>query len=359
VNLLSYALYPISMLYGAGIALRNLAYDKGWKKNYPMPVPVISVGNVTVGGTGKTPMAEFLLEKLQAMGRNPAYLSRGYGRSTRGYLRVNPADAEGLRYGDEALQVARRFPHLPVVVCEDRVAGVERLLAETEADVVVLDDAFQHRRIARDLDLVMLDASRLPWNDALLPSGRLREPLRSIHRAEAVVVSKLPAEGSQKVLDDILQRFGKDKEVAAFDLEMVEIRHFFEDETLDPPDLRACSGAAFSGLGNNNYFFAGVENLLGKCLKTFPFRDHHAYTKSDLEKILGILPTIEENKPKFDGPLILTTEKDFVRLKSMPWFDDLIGQPLYYIRVAMVPRYGWEGIEKRIEKILNTHGKYQ
>lgn len=347
------------MLYGAGIALRNIAYNKGWKKNYPMPVPVISVGNITVGGTGKTPLAEFLLEKLQAMGRNPAYLSRGYGRSTKGYLRVNPADAEGLRYGDEALQVARRFPELPVVVCEDRVAGVRRLLAETNADVVVLDDAFQHRRIARDLDIVMVDASRPPWKDALLPSGRLREPIRSLRRADAMLVSKLPTTGAQEVLDEILDRFGKDLEVAAFDLEMLEVRHFFTDESMAPADLERYAGAAFSGLGNNKYFFAGVNEVLGKCVATTPFRDHHAYTKSDIEKILGILPRIEENKPKFDGPVILTTEKDYVRLRSMPWFDDLKDQPLYYIKVAMVPRRGWEGIETRIEKILNTHGKYQ
>lgn len=347
------------MLYGAGIWLRNLAYDKGWKKNYPMPVPVISVGNITVGGTGKTPLAEFLLEKLQAMGRNPAYLSRGYGRSTRGYLRVDPADEQGLRYGDEALQVARRFPQLPVVVCEDRVEGVRRLVAETKADVVVLDDAFQHRRIARDLDIVMIDATRLPWKDALLPSGRLREPLRSIRRADAIMLSKLPPVGGQEVLDEILHRFGQSLEVAAFDLEMQEVRHFFRDEVLHPHDLKGFAGAAFSGLGNNAYFFAGVQEILGKCVATTAFRDHHAYRQSDLEKILGILPRIEENKPKFDGPVILTTEKDYVRLRSMPWFGDLKDQPLYYIKVAMVPRRGWEGIETRIEKILNTHGKYQ
>ena len=357
-----FLLWPFALLYGAGVYLRNLAFDRGWKKAHRVGVPVISVGNITVGGTGKTPMAEFLLGKLQAMGRRPAYLSRGYGRSSKGYLLVDPAQADGLRYGDEALQVARRYPALPVAVCEDRVEGARRLITEEGADVIVLDDAFQHRRIHRDLDLVMVDATRLPCDDALLPMGRLREPVSNLDRAQAVVLSKLPPEWNQEELyRHRALTVHSNWELTAFVLQPVEARSFSGDVVISLEELGQYSGIAFSGLGNNAYFFRQVDELLGECTATVPFRDHHAYTANDRTKILGKLPDLDENNSKFDGPIILTTEKDYMRLRSLPGFAEWAELPLYYLQVRLQPHWAlleqWENIEHEVKEILDRYGK--
>lgn len=356
-----FLLLPFAGLYGIGIAVRNLAYDQGWNKRYAVGVPVISVGNITAGGTGKTPMAEFLLEKLQVMGRHPAYLSRGYGRSTQGYLRVDPEQAGGLRFGDEAVQVARRFPKLPVAVCEDRVEGARRLIAEDGADVIVLDDAFQHRRIARDLDLVMIDANRPPWRDHLLPAGRLREPRRSLRRAHAFIVSKWPAAmAPEMAAQTVPPALRPDTAVSVFGLEAVEVCAFAGEKKLPLSELKRYTGIAFAGLGNNAYFFRQVARWLGDCSGTTGFRDHHVYTAGDREKILAQLRDREEkNNAKFDGPIILTTEKDYMRLRSTAGFTAWQTLPLYYVRVRLRPVWGERAFTQKIEETLKKYGKDQ
>lgn len=350
-------LLPLSWMYGAIMSLRNHAYDQGWKRSHACGIPVISVGNITVGGTGKTPMAEFLLARLLEMGYRPAYLSRGYGRATKGFLMVSPTAGSAERYGDEAFQVASRFPSVPVAVCESRVEGAKQLLAVHNPDVLVLDDAFQHRRIQRNLDMVMVDVGRMPMQDHVFPAGRLREPLRGLRRAQVLVTTKFSTvEEANRAAQALRARF-PEALLCSMALEARGIHPFFPVHT--PPVDRATLGGraaiAFSGLGNNAHFKATLERL-GVDVRVFhPFPDHHAYTLEDIEKILHSIEGQTEIKGNFAPALILTTEKDFFRLKAMPWMKRHAHLPMYYLEVGMKPLDGWEQVEQKIKKIAREH----
>jgi tetraacyldisaccharide 4'-kinase len=350
-------LLPFAWMYGAIMSLRNVAYDRGWKRSHAVGVPVISIGNITVGGTGKTPMAEFLLAKLLEMGLRPAYLSRGYGRQTRGFRMVEPAAGGGAAaFGDEALQVATRFPGVPVAVCEDRVAGAQQLLAGHPVDVLVLDDAFQHRRIRRDLDIVMVDASRMPLQDWPFPAGRLREPRRGLGRAHTLVLTKFRnSQEAQSATAALHQHFPR-QTIAAMILQPQAIRPFFRSDTLPltPSALQGKPVIAFSGLGNNTFFRATLEDLGATVVAFFPFPDHYVYQAADMEKILQAFETQTEIKGKLAPALILTTEKDYFRLMEMSWMETHTQLPLHYLEVGMAPLEGWEGVEQQLSKITRN-----
>ncbi len=357
MNVLQALLLPFAMLYGAVTRLRALAYRRGWKTSYRVAVPVIVVGNVTVGGTGKTPMALYLLAHLQAQGRRPGYLSRGYGRSSKGYLRVDPEAADGRVYGDEAFLIAHRMPGLPVAVCEDRVAGARRLIAEAGVDVLVLDDAFQHMRIARDLNLAMIDATRLPTRDWLLPAGRLREPVSALRRADRLILSKLrpDQEAAQVWAGSGLASLGKP--MTAFRMVQVRLAPFFPDRepVLDMADLAGQQAIAFSGLGNNAFF---QSQLLGAGIHLaayFPFADHHDYTAEELAKILDARLSLPEISGKFAAVPILTTEKDYFRLRAAALLDRLSDAPLYYVVVDLLPLEGEAELHRDIQLVLHHH----
>jgi tetraacyldisaccharide 4'-kinase len=359
VKFLAILLLPFAGMYAAVMRLRNWAYDRGWKRSHGVGVPVISVGNITVGGTGKTPMAEFLLGKLLEMGYRPAYLSRGYGRSTKGYFHVTPGAGGPSTFGDEALQVATRFPQVPVAVCGDRVEGARRLLAAHQPDVLVLDDAFQHRRIHRDLDLVMVDVSRKPWEDRVLPMGRLREPLAGLQRADVFVFTKFvnPIKGKAAVGE--LRTLFPGKALATMTLKPRSIHPIFP-QGLPSPGLSALKGmpvVAFSGLGNNAFFRETLESMGAQIIAFVPFPDHHPYGPADLEKIFQAFEAQKEIKGKLAPALILTTEKDYFRLKEMAWMEKYTHLPIHYMEVGMVPMddlAGWEQLEQKLKNITGN-----
>lgn len=184
-------LYPLSLLYGLITALRNLLYDRGLLHTETPRVPTICVGNLAVGGTGKTPHTEYILAALQSRWHT-AMLSRGYRRKTRGFAEAD-AEADAHRIGDEPYQIHRKFPHTAVAVDEDRLHGARELLRRhPETDVIVLDDAMQHRRIRPGFCVLLTDYARLYTRDCLLPAGRLRESRRGSRRADVIVVTKCP-----------------------------------------------------------------------------------------------------------------------------------------------------------------------
>ena len=187
-------LLPLSWIYAAIMGIRNMLFDKGVLKQTACGVPSICVGNLAVGGTGKTPHTEYLLRLLAAQGLRTAMLSRGYGRRTKGFIEATAAST-GAEVGDEPLQVKQKFPDTRVAVCESRVEGCKKLLqtpAGTEPQAIVLDDAYQHRYIKAGLYLLLTDFSRLFTRDCVLPAGRLRENRSGARRADAVVVTKCP-----------------------------------------------------------------------------------------------------------------------------------------------------------------------
>ncbi|MCB9231746.1 MAG: tetraacyldisaccharide 4'-kinase [Bacteroidia bacterium] len=343
MEILKWLLLPLALLYGGIMAVRNFLWSSGLRQPARAGLPVISVGNISAGGTGKTPMAELILRKLIALGYQPAYLSRGYGRQTRGFFLVDPAQfGASAQFGDEALQVAAKFPGLPVAVCEDRILGAKILQEKTACSVLVLDDAFQHRRIHRDLDLLMIDGSRPPHRDFLLPVGRLREPLSGLKRASMLLINKAFILAEREALS---RRYARYK--TGFLLPRpVGLRPF--DAKLPAPglsDLREKGVFAFSGVGNNASFHAVIEANGGIIREKMEFPDHHSFTNTDLDKILD---KFERAKAAFGQDLwLICTEKDYFRIRekvSGKWLTSA-----YWLQIEL----SWETGEKEFDALLH------
>ncbi|MEM6345220.1 MAG: tetraacyldisaccharide 4'-kinase [Bacteroidota bacterium] len=325
-------LAPLARLYGGIMSWRNHAYDQGKKKIYQAPIPIISVGNLSVGGTGKTPMAEYILAELSAKGRKVAYLSRGYGRKTKGYRLVDLVHDTVQSVGDEALQVAMKFPDIPVVVCEDRAFGIVRLLAERSVEILVLDDAFQHRKVARTLDLVMIDAQRLPTQDAVLPQGRLREPIQGLRRADMLVINRV---STQTQIEEIKKALSAFKQPIAFcQPQMQGVQAFGEAVVQNISQLKGQKVVVFSGIGNHEYFVQQIRAMGAIVLAEKGFRDHYNYRERDLRDLQDLCP---------EQAILLTTEKDYCRLKGR-----VSGNPWHYIPIKF---HWWEG-QKALKKKL-------
>lgn len=296
-------LFPLEKLYTAITTWRRRWYERHPEKRYKAPVRIVSVGNLSMGGTGKTPMAIWLMEYYLSKGLRPAYLSRGYGRKTSGYLLVEQQQI-ATSVGDEALMVARRFPDLPVAVCESRSEGIKRLVADIQPDIIILDDAFQHLKVHRDLDLVLMDATRMPDEDYPLPGGRLRESLFVLSKADALIVNRVESEQHWNQLKVRLAPWNKP--VAGTMTRATGLMNL--DGTIKPlPGLAGKSAILFSGLGNNASFRLLVTLLGVNVIHHQPFRDHHRYSSSDLSKINQLI----EEHPE---ALLLTSEKDLTRL---------------------------------------------
>jgi len=275
---------------------RNRAFDAG-RRVERLPVPVISVGNLSVGGTGKTPIVMAIVQQLIASERQPAIAMRGYRAS----------DEEG---SDEQREYLDRFPDTPIVARPDRIVGLRALLGErSEIDCVVLDDGFQHRFIARELDIVLLDASRDPLADRCLPAGWLREPLDSLRRAHMVIVTHC-----ERVTPDEVDRIEQAVRRLKPDLLVARARHVWTGVEHDggverAQWLRGKQVIAASAVGNNEAFVAGARDAGAEVVGAVLRRDHHRWGAADLEAIRRLA---ERNAP-VDG--VLTTRKDWVKMR--------------------------------------------
>jgi tetraacyldisaccharide 4'-kinase len=290
---------PLTGLYSAATALRNNLFDRGILKSQRLGRPVISVGNLTVGGSGKTPFVIALGELLKTRGIEIDVLTRGYGRETRGVLLVDPK-GEASEFGDEPLLIARHLG-VPVVVGENRYDAGRVAEEKFESQFHILDDGFQHRSLARDFDIVLLSQSDL--DDELLPSGRLREPLSSLQRADAIAVQDNPAkEFSNKLM--IKARGVQDKFIWRME------RDFAAAEAPGKPIV-------FCGIARPQQFFAHVRGAGLIPAAEVTFGDHHRYTRADAERLMKM-------RDKHSAGGFLTTDKDAINLGS--WRDRL--QPL-------------------------------
>lgn len=328
-------------------------YDIGIFGVYSSPVPTISIGNITVGGTGKTPMAAYLMAHLSRHHPqlNIAYLSRGYGRNTQGFIHVNPHQDTAERVGDEALLIAYTFPEIHVVVCESRKIGIQRLVDEYDVKLVILDDAFQHRKVSRNLDWIMIDATRFPINDELLPSGRLREPTTSLRRSNVLIINKIqtPAQAIPSIQND-LRAFGKPLVFANAYAE--EIRFFSGKKSLPISDLAQAPVILFSGIGNPHFFNYQVEKLGANVCETFDFRDHHAYQKADIQKLVDAF-NAQKNSTDL---LLLTTEKDYFRMKGTSLVQAFGNVPVAYITIRMKILQGEDILVRQLNETLPSLG---
>ncbi|NGZ60967.1 MAG: tetraacyldisaccharide 4'-kinase [Nitrospira sp. LK265] len=308
-------LYWVAGLYGLIIRFRLWCYRKGWLSTTRLPCAVVSVGNLTVGGTGKTPIVILLTGWLSAKGRRVAILSRGYKRTSRvRQLLVSDGSrilAGPLEAGDEPFLMAQRCPQAVVAVGADRVALGRWVLDRYPVDCIVLDDGFQHRALHRDVDLVLLDATDAAGLDALLPAGRLREPLTELGRASAIVITRAD---SRQDVDAI---HGRLRSISCLPEDVVEV--VFRPASVISPvsgerqPVEWCQGKKtwlVSGIGNSRSFRRSAESMGVEILGETAFEDHHGYQASDIEKIRA-------NLRANSCEIVLTTEKDGGKLVSL------------------------------------------
>lgn len=302
-------LRPLSWLYGTVMAARNWCFDHDTVLHAEtFDVPTIAVGNLAVGGTGKTPHAEYLLRQLAAE-RRTAFLSRGYGRQTRGYVLIDDAKTAA-EVGDEPLQVHRKFPTVRAAVCEDRREGLRRLLADApRPEVVVLDDAFQHRYVRAGLYLLLTDYHRLYCDDHVLPEGRLRERPTGARRANVILVTKCPAALSADEMAAIKARLAPLQHQAVFFTTFAYGQPYalFPEENAASSTIKGRDVLVLTGIAHPESLYHHVEQA-GGTVHPLRFADHHSFRAADLDRINHAFAALP------DDALALTTEKDAARL---------------------------------------------
>ena len=335
------ALSPIGGLYGLTMAARNAAYDRGRLRAHRLAVPVICVGNLSVGGTGKTPMVIWLCRYLERLGRRPGILSRGY-------------KAQG-EDNDETRLLREALPETPVVVDADRVRGGRRAMEKAGCDVLVLDDGFQHRRLARDLDIVLVDATRPFTMDVVLPAGRLRERPTGLRRAGAVVLTRtdLAGETATTVLEAAVRNLTPRAVVAWSRHEPAALLGAYGEEY--PLDwLKGRAVLAFCGLGNPQAFVGTLEGLGVQVVGRRDFPDHHHYSPGDLAAL-----TEQASRQGAQG--LVTTEKDWVKLRDLagateaaPGQSAVARLAVVRLRIETAVTRGREELEARIAAVVRS-----
>lgn len=337
--------------------MRNQFFDWHILPQHEFNVPVVVVGNLAVGGTGKTPHTEYIVEALRH-NYHIAVLSRGYKRSTRGFVMATPY-SKPRDIGDESYQMYQKFNHkVTVAVCEDRVHGIKELLRlDPKINVVVLDDAFQHRYVKPTVSIVVTEYQRPLYNDKILPYGRLREPVRGINRADIVVVSKCPDNMSD--LDYALFR----KNLNLFPYQDVFFSKYayqtlvplFPDHNSAVPALEWMDSSdailAVAGIDNPRPFIRHLKSYLPK-VRVNIFGDHHNFSRKDLEMLLKRYQTMKGN-----NRIVITTEKDAVRLAASPYFPPELRAVTYYlpVKVEFIPQ-GNQTFESNLARHLKNAG---
>ena len=319
-------LLPLGALYAAGTRLRRMAYCRGWLEAFSAGVPVISVGNISAGGTGKTPMVQLLAGWLLEEGLKPAVLSRGYGGAEKREVLVVEAGGgpDPALAGDEPCLLARNLPGVPVLVSPDRVASARHAVKELRAGLLLLDDGFQHLRLRRDLDILLIDASEPLWKNRVIPAGTLREPLSAMGRADAVVCTRAPVEGLPAPLDRLIRRHCPHRprfvaRHAPAGLTAVGSKPLPRPDA-DPGYLLV------SGIGNPRSFRHTAEACGLRVVGEQRFADHHRYRPDDLDESGRLLA-------RLGGDAILFTEKDAVRLGSLA---ERLEWPAGFLAIRMV-----------------------
>lgn len=328
-------LYPLSWLYGTAVHVRNKLFDRGILRSRSFDVPTICIGNLAVGGTGKTPHTEYLIRLLAKAGLHVAVLSRGYKRKSKGYILAD-GTCNAKQIGDEPYQMKSKYPDIHVAVDEDRAHGIHKLLQEgkPKADVILLDDAFQHRKVKAGLNILLTDYSRLWCDDTLLPAGNLREPIQGKNRAQIIIVTKCPP-----------------------DIKPIDFNIIGKRLCLYPYQQLYFSGLRYGQLKpvfptqadrNNTLSLKGDEQVLlvtgiaspapllrevkarAASVQLLEFADHHDFTRKDLQ-------LIDREFRQMTNPrkLIITTEKDGARLKNHPGLPEALKPHLYMLPVEI------------------------
>ena len=316
-----------SLFYGAAIKLRHLLFDMNILHSERFDIPIICVGNITVGGTGKTPTVEMLVEHYSEV-YNVAVLSRGYGRKTEGYRVVEENDTYRT-VGDEPLQIKHKFPNIKVIVCEKRAFAVHRIKEEfPEVNMIIMDDGFQHRYIEPLVNIIIVDANRPVQHDHLLPYGQLRDTTDSLSRAHYFIVTKCP-ENMKPIDMRLMNKWLIEKpsqEIYFSRMQAATPCPVFAG--IEDTVAHGATVIAMSGIGDNDAFNRGLSQRY-KVVDTIDLDDHHSYRMSDLKRMQQLLA-------KHPNAVIMTTEKDAVKLSHSDAIPEDLRHKLFYEKIALL-----------------------
>ena len=315
MNSLRKILFPFSILYGLITCIRNILFDKGTLKSYSFDLPIIAVGNLNVGGTGKTPQIEYLIRLLSDKFKI-ATLSRGYKRQSSGYI-LAQANSNAITLGDEPFQFFKKFPNIQVAVGADRKNGIEQLLLQkNKPDIILLDDAFQHRKVKAGLYILLTSYKDLYVNDFILPAGNLRESSSGAKRASIIIVTKCPSSLSIEEQQKIRNKL-KLAEKQELYFTFISYNDFIisENQKIKVEVINKTPKVVVAGIAKPDSFFDFFDTKNDICLS---FPDHHHFTDKDILKIKNLA----QNK------IIIATEKDYMRL-----IGRLPTQQLFYLPI--------------------------
>jgi tetraacyldisaccharide 4'-kinase len=327
--LLRKLLFPFALIYGFITDMRNMLFDRGIFKSATFPVPVIAVGNLSVGGTGKSPQIEYLI-RLLSLQYKVAVLSRGYKRKSQGFILADSnATAETL--GDEPFQFYSKFANVHVAVDADRRNGITELLSLADKpNVILLDDAYQHRKVKAGFYILLTAYNDLYCDDLVLPAGNLRENKSGADRADVIIVTKCPSDISEKEQQKIRKKLGPNAEQKIyFTCIAYDTQVYSKNETVEVAEIRHSPKILLAGIAKPKPFFAYLRNEKDIILE---YPDHHAFREKDISTI----------KEKAKHKKIITTEKDYVRLKDTAIAD------LFYLPIKSEFISGSDHFDKTI-----------
>jgi len=340
MKLIKLLLYPFVPVYYFVITLRNLFFDKNIFDTQKIHAKVYSVGNLTVGGSGKTPLVIYIADLLKKHGKKVAVLSRGYGRKTKGYLLVSDGEkifATVRESGDEIYHTVLECK-IPAAVCEDRVEGARNLLRDVNPEEIVLDDAFQHRWIKRDVDLLVIDQKFLTeksfFNNNLLPTGVMREQLSSIKRADAIIINRKFME--KKNIPDYFSKYFQGKNIFTGYYKAISFFDLKHNTELNLEEFHGQKSLVVSGIATPFSFLNILKQAKVDTQNKLIFKDHKSYTFEDVQRIRQLFYSTNSHS-------VVTTEKDAVKLtKYSRELDDI---DIYYLKIkfALDDEEGFKG----------------
>ncbi len=322
------ALIPFSILYGLIIIIRNKCYDWGIFKTEEFDLPVICVGNLAVGGSGKTPLTEYLVRLLAD--KKIAILSRGYGRETKGYILAdNQATAASI--GDEPLQYFQKFAGVTVAVCEDRLTGINNL--KKDHDLIILDDAFQHRKVKAGYNMLLFEFDKIMGSQWLLPAGNLREPFSGYLRAQRILITKCPSiieDSAKAFIERKFARFSPDR-IAYSSIQYHNLQSVYSGCTATQASATRQSTTVFllTGIANTKPL---VQYLAGSYKEVIEhqYPDHHKFSRQELQLLVNAF-----NQHPGSEKLIITTEKDAQRLLDESIKNLLVNLPVFFLPIRV------------------------
>lgn len=342
-------LFPFIPLYAIAVWLRNRAFDRGILRSTQFEIPCVVIGNLNVGGTGKTPHTKWLLDLMKEY--RCGVLSRGYGRKTRGFRWVSEQDSADL-CGDEPLMLKRQLPHVAVAVAEDRVLGVAEMLADDpDLDLIVLDDAYQHRYLKPHLSLLLTAFDDLYADDRLLPAGNLREQKSGRKRADYLVITRIPERLSKADKLMLATKLGWLQKPLFFSRVLSKQVRDTRHHLIDLSMLSDYRVIFFSAIAGGDKWTLAWRDRFKRVERSFIFSDHYAFKRADIEALKEALHNCER------PCLMLTTEKDLMRLE--PYLGELSTLPICYAPIEVEIEGPTASLKRQLEALIEQYRDYR